>query len=230
MYHIYNPIEQFTPFVQVPGNVTLGGPDEKNICAAGCLGSFAGMVIAVTIIALCSLFVGCTTTKEMSYTEQHRIENLMDRMDSLMHTKTVIQQDSAWRETILHQFQSIREKSDTSHTVVVDSVGNIIKERIIINNTRETISETDRQERQVMMHRLEVMDSTLNVMRQQIEHSDSLLQAKETTVIKQVANPLSWWQHARIWLGNLVLIALAIAAAVWAFRKKTWWNNLLRKN
>lgn len=227
MYDNLDTSDSTNPYIQDPYQLTGNLRDAEK--KGGCFGTIVCIIVTVIVFAVVSLLSSCSTTKESSFVEHHKIESLMDRMDSLMHTKTVIQQDSAWRETILHQFQSIREKSDTSHTVVVDSVGNIIKERIVINNTRETISETDRQEREVMMHRLEVMDSTLNVMRQQIEHSDSLLQAKETTVIKQVANPLSWWQNARIWLGNIVLIALAIAAAVWIWKKKTWWLNLLRK-
>lgn len=181
--------------------------------------------VAVSIIMLIS---SCGTTRETSFVEQHRIETLIDRMDSLTHVKTVVQQDSAWRETILKQFQSIREKSDTSHTFVVDTAGRVIKETLVINNVRETSSETDRQEIQVLSHRLETMDSTMNLMRQQLERSDSLLQAKETVIEKKVPAKLSWWQQMRIWLGNLVLLALLVAAAVLIVKKKAWWLKLLR--
>ena len=153
----------------------------------------------------------------------------MDRMDSVINSRFVIQQDSTWRETILKQFQSIREKSDTSHTVVVDSAGKVIKERIVINNIRETTNESERKEREGMIHRMEVMDSTMNIMRHQLSTTDSLLRSKEETEIKEVEKPLSWWQNMRLWLGNIVLIALAVAAIVWIVKKRTWWLTLIRK-
>ena len=162
-----------------------------------------------------------TRTSESSSFEHH-VSEMLDRVDSLVRTKTVVQQDSAWRETILKQFQSIREKSDTSHTFVVDTAGRVIKETLVINNVRETTSETDRQEIQMLSHRLETMDSTMNLMREQLERSDSLLRAKETVIEKKVPADLSWWQQARIWLGNLVLVALLVAAAIWAIKKKAF--------
>ena len=192
-------------------------------------------VIAICIVTIigclliCSFFSSCSAPRETSYIEQHRVERMMERMDSLINTKTVIQQDSTWRETIMKQFQSIREKSDTSHTLVLDTAGNVLKEKIIINNIRETTSETDRKEMEVMKSRLDVMDQTLDIMRQNLSIADSLLQSKDETVIKEVEKDLSWWQQARIWLGNLVLVALAIAAAVWAVKKRTWWLTLIRK-
>lgn len=189
---------------------------------------FIAMMIAVFTIA--GLFTGCVTQRESySQTERHRMETLIDRLDSLSHQRTVTQQDSVWRETILRQFQSIREKSDTSHYVVQDTAGNVIREKVVINNVREVTSESDRQEIRSMTHRLEVMDSTMQVMRQQIAHSDSLLQTEKKEVVRQVETPLTWWQQARLWLSNLVLVALALCAAVWALRRRTSITTFIRK-
>jgi len=176
------------------------------------------------------LMAACATTKqETSYVEQHRVQTLMDRMDSVIKTKTVVQQDSAWRETILRQFESIKEKSDTSHYVVVDSAGKVIKETTIINNVRETTRESDRQEREMLMHRLDIQDSTMRVLQQQLSHAESLIQSKEKTVVKKVSNPLSWWQQARLWFGNIALVLLAALAGAITFRKKSWMLVLLKK-
>lgn len=41
-------------------------------------------------------------------------------------------------------------------------------------------------------------------------------------VVKRVPAQLSWHQQARIWIGNIVLVALAVCAAVWLFRKRKW--------
>ena len=191
--------------------------------------SFYAFVIVVVAVSIIMLIVGCTTTRVTETSSlEHHVSEMLDRMDSLVRVKTVVQQDSAWRETILRQFQSIKEKSDTSHTFVVDTAGRVIKETLVINNVRETSSETDRQEIQVLSHRIETMDSTMNLMRQQLERSDSLLQSKETVVEKKVPTDLSWWQQARIWLGNLVLVALLVAAAIWGIKKKAFWIKLLR--
>ena len=188
------------------------------------------IAIAIVVAGILAFsFVSCSTPRESSYIEQHKVERMMDRMDSVINKKVVIQQDSVWRETIMRQFESIREKSDTSHTLVLDTAGNVIKETMIINNIRETTSETDRREMEVMKSRLDVMDQTLDIMRQNLYIADSLLQSKEDTVIKEVEKDLSWWQQARIWLGNLILVALAIAAAVWLVKKRTWWLTLIRK-
>ena len=188
------------------------------------------LIAVVVVLSVLFLFTGCTVTRQTSSAvESHRVETMIDTLDSLMRLQTVVQQDSAWRESVMRQFQSIREKSDTSRSVVLNAAGDTVRERIIINNVRETSSETDRLEREVLMQRLETMDSSIRLMRQQLSHSDSLLQQRETVVEKPVPADLSWWQQARIWLANLILVALAVAAAVWLVRKRAWWLPIIRK-
>jgi len=46
------------------------------------------------------------------------------------------------------------------------------------------------------------------------------LQDRRESTVKTVSSPLSWWQRFRIWLGNIVLAAVAVLAAVWLVRKK----------
>lgn len=181
------------------------------------------------IIFLFSLFTGCSTPGELSSIDQHRIESLISHIDSTVNSKTVTQQDSAWRQEILRQFQSIREKSDTSHHVVVDSAGRVIKETLIINNVREVTNETDRQEREFLMHRLDIQDSTINLMRHQLSYTDSLIQQKQQTVKVPEEKDLNWFQQMQLWLGRLVLIALAVLIAVWVIRKRSWLVSILRK-
>jgi hypothetical protein len=182
------------------------------------------------LMLIAILFTSCTSPKEVvTSTESHRVEDVLVRIDSFIRRKTVVQQDSAWRESVMRQFQSIREKSDTSRTQVVDTAGRVIREKIVINNVRESLSETDRLEREVLMHRIESMDSAISLMRLQLSHSDSLLQARETVVEKPDPARLNWFQQMQIWLGRLVLVALALCAAVWLIRKRAWWLTLLRK-
>ena len=204
--------------------------DEPNAFRRALRFSVTLIAVIIALLLLTSIFSSCTVTRETTSTvDSHKVETMIDRMDSLMRLKTVKESDSLWHETILRQFQSIREKSDTSRTQVVDSAGKVIREKIIINNVRETTSETDRREFQKLTHRLESMDSTMRVMQQQLSRSDSLLQQRDTVREREVPARLSWWQQTRLWLGNACLVALAVLAAVWLLRKRTWWLGLLRK-
>ena len=228
--YMYNPIHHFDDMQVLPDMSKLTQKEKEEVRARYALyGCSAYAVGIILVIIICFLIGSCSTSKEVSSVEYHRVENLMQRMDSVINTRQVIRQDSSWRELIMHQFQSLRERNDTSHTVVVDTAGRVISERIIIRTERESNSETDRQERQVLIHRLEVMDSTLTVMQQQFSHIDSLMQAKNTTITRYTQSTLTSWQQVRLWLANVVLVALFIAAAVWAWRKRAWWLRLFRK-
>lgn len=61
------------------------------------------------------------------------------------------------------------------------------------------------------------------------EVHDTLYQAKTDSipvpyeVIKEVPAPLSWWQRVRLWLGNIVLLALLGVAVYYGYRfYKVW--------
>lgn len=180
---------------------------------AGC---WKMMVTAIIALVLCVIITmclsSCTTSQEtVSTADSHRVETFMQRMDSIMRSHSVFQQDSAWHQLVMRQFQSIREKSDTSHYVVTDTAGKVVKERIVINNVREVTSETERDERQVLIHRLEVMDSTLTAMHQQIHHLDSLVQQEKITEKKEVEKPLTQLQKAIICF--IVFICMVLLAS-----------------
>lgn len=161
---------------------------------------------------LAVLMVGCRTiTSEESYKERHRIDSLIERMDSLVSKSYVTQQDSSWREFVMRQFESIKEKSDTNHIQVVDTAGNVIKETIVINNTKEIVSEKDRLEREIMIHKLEVMDSVISVQSEYISKMDSLLQ--ESVKEKTIEKNLSWWQS--LWQkGKGILFGILLSVIV----------------
>lgn len=177
----------------------------------------------VAIMFISSLLTSCDTTKSVTTSESRRVADMVDRLESLMRLKTVVQQDSAWRESVMRQFQSIREKSDTNRSVTLNASGDTVRERIIINNIRETTSETDRLEREVLKRRIESMDSTISLMCLQLSHSDSLLQHRDTVVEKEVPARLNWFQLMQLWIGRMVLIAIAILLAIWLFRKRIKW-------
>ena len=192
---------------------------------------FLTFITLLALLALMSLVTGCTPHRIVSDTqEQWNTKEMLQRMDSLLRIRTVTQQDSTWHQEILRQFQLIREKSDTSHSVTLNAAGDTIRERIIINTIRESASETDREQLTVMSHRLEVMDSTMQAQSQQICRMDSILRQQKHTEIKEVAKPLNWWQKMQIWLGRLVLVAIAVLIGIWLIRKRAWWLRLFLKH
>jgi hypothetical protein len=65
-------------------------------------------------------------------------------------------------------------------------------------------------------------------------HHDSIYLSRRDTVPvpypveKRVPAQLSSWQQMQLWLGRLVLVALAVLAAWWIVRKRTWWLRLIK--
>ncbi len=226
MYNHFNPYDPLGMYIDpLPENATKEDYEElQRLTLKYLVRTVITFFVLLMAFALCSLFTSCTTQKTVSSdTTDHRVTDLMQCMDSLMSVHSVVQQDSTWRQEILRQFQSIRERSDTSHTVVQDTAGNILRERIVINNTREVRSETDHQELTVMSHRLEQMDSTMQVMRQQLSHSDSLLQQSRKETVRTVETPATWWHNIQLWLGRMAMLALAVLLVLWLLKKKIPW-------
>lgn len=174
------------------------------------------LAIVIAIIAVSLVCCSCTTTRTVSNDTSHVSREMLTQMDSIISSRMVIRQDSSFRESVLRQLQSIVEKSDTSRFVVTNAEGDTIRERIVINNVREVKSETERHEREVIMHRLEKIDSALTAVQRQMSHTDSLVANKETVV--EVPAELSWWQKLRLALGNAALVAILALCGYGVFK------------
>lgn len=175
---------------------------------------------SMAALFLIPLFASCGSTKAVTSSESRSVESLLNRVDSLMRVHSVVRQDSAWRESVMRQFQSIRERSDTSRTQVVDTSGNVLREKIIINNTREVTSETDRQEREVLMRRISEMDSVIRVMQQAVSRTDSAVRQRET--VREKAGRMTFLQRLHMGAGDVAIFILLLAvAARFVFGK--WW-------
>lgn len=168
---------------------------------------------ALAITAL--LLTACRTAKTTERDTRLTLDRL-EYIESLLHQRTVTETDSAWREQVLRQFQSISERRDTSHTIVQDTAGNILRETIIIRETTERDTETLRHEREVLLHRLDVQDSIISTQTLTLHHLDSLLHTKQT--VQEVPAELTWWQKFRIHLANIMLYTLTLLAVGWAIR------------
>lgn len=163
-------------------------------------------------------FTGCKTTEKSSYVEQHRIEDMMAKMDSVINKSQTTIQDTSWHETVIKELQSIKERNDTSRVVVVDSAGKVIKEVVTIVREREVERESDRQEREGMIHKMEKMDSTLSVANQQISHMDSLLKEREKETVIEKQQP---W-YLQLWNGIKLLLIGAVIGIVLMLTKNIW--------
>lgn len=216
---------------EFPDMKDLSLEEQEQVCITAAFRSCASSAVFIILsLALCILFGSCTTQRTVADTlDQRYSRQMLQRMDSLLSVRSVTQQDSAFRQEILRQFQSIREKSDTSRSVTLSAAGDTIRERIVINTIRETTSTTYRQLLTVLFHRLQLMDSTVQQQSLQLVSMDSLLRRQNVTIEVPVEKQLSWLQQMQIWLGRLVLVALALLAAHWLLRKRAWWLRLIRK-
>lgn len=221
-YYIDNTDPMNVIYSPLPGNAMQEDNEiYQQLTLKMLLRGFITFIAVIAILVITSLLNACTTQRINTNTsEQHLSQEVLQRMDSLLRVRNVTQQDSTWRQEILRQFQSIREKSDTSHSVMLNAAGDTIRERIIINNIRETTSGSERLEREVLMHRLETMDSTVQAQNVCISRMDSLLRQERQVVEKEVPARLNWFQQMQLWLGRLVLIAIAICAGIFIVR---WW-------
>jgi hypothetical protein len=178
------------------------------------------LLLLLTIV----LLTGCrTVSNQEQSTTYHRLETMMERMDSVIHSRQQVQQDSVWHETVIRQLEHIKERNDTSRVVVVDSAGRVVKETVTIIRERDATSENDRLEREGLIHRLEKADSTLVVMQSKLAYSDSLLQA--STKVKTIEEKTPWYKQLFSTLKNIllgVIIGMVLLVMLIAATKKHW--------
>ena len=164
-----------------------------------------GGPVLFAMVLLAFLLCACSAPKEFE-NESHAYSLMIDRMDSLMRSTTVWQQDFTSKQTSIFESLKQREKNDTSHTVVVNEKGDTTKERIVIIREIEKESSVEKEEKEMWMHRFQQIDSMLQVSLRKQAETDSLLQQKQTEV--EVPAELTWWQQLRLWLGNMMLIVI----------------------
>lgn len=113
----------------------------------------------------------------------------------------------------------------------------------VVSSRTDTVRITKWQRDSVWKHdsvTVRVAGDTVTIERWKTEYRerqvhDTIYESRRDTVPVpypvevEVGRRLTQWQQARLWLGNIVLVALAGAAAVWAFRRRAWWLRLFRK-
>lgn len=192
------------------------------------VGYIAALFLAIIIAGVISLFTSCGSPKTTERTT-HLTTTVAERTDTVFRDRLIVRQDTSWRQELLRQFRSIRETSDTSRYVVQDTAGHVVREKVVIRLNRETTSESDRQALTVLTSRLELMDSTMRSMQQSLQHSDSLINLRQQTVVREVEKPLTHWQSFQLWAGRLAMVAVAVAVIVWLYRHRSKWLPWLRR-
>lgn len=180
--------------------------------------------IAVAVMALLSMLLimtGCRSVKEVS-NEQHSYSRLASSIDSLVHATSVWQQDLYSKQSSLIDSVRQSEKRDSSHVVVINEKGDTVRERIVVYKYLERDHTSEKQETEMLVHKVERLDSLLQVAISEKAESDSLLREHVKETISQ--NNLTFIQRIKQRIGELaimlMLLAIVIYALYWTFYKK----------
>ena len=174
-----------------------------------------GIVLAFVLL----LFSGCRSVKEAETTnENHRVSELVEKMDSLFRNTSIWQQDLYSKQSSLIDSFRQNEKRDSSHTVVINEKGDTVKERIVIYHEVEKDHSSEKEESEYWMHRFEKVDSMLQISLDKQEKTDSLLREHEKIIQKQPTK----WEQFRLDYGGyaIALIIILLIYAVYRLVRK----------
>ena len=174
-----------------------------------------GIVLAFVML----LFSGCRSVKEAETTsENHRMSELVEKMDSLFRNTSIWQQDLYSKQSSLIDSFRQNEKRDSSHTVVINEKGDTVKERIVIYHEVEKDHSSEKEESEYWMHRFEKVDSMLQISLDKQEKTDSLLREHEKIIQKQPTK----WEQFRLDYGGyaIALIIILLIYAVYRLVRK----------
>ena len=163
--------------------------DEKRMMT----GNLKGIVLIVaTIMALllCAMLGSCTTTKYVPVTET--------RTEHHWHTDSVLERDSTHteRETIVREIDSAA-MAKYGIQMQANQRAWLVLQREMENRLRE----------------LEHMTAQRDTVR------DSIPVPYPVEVVKEVPAQLTWWQRARLHLGDIMLYLLVVVAIIFVGKK-----------
>ena len=161
----------------------------------------------IALSLLC--FAGCKTTSSIeTNNENHKVSELVDKVDSLFKSTVTWQQDIYSKQSSLIDSIKEREKNDSSHSVVLNEKGDTIKETIIIERVIEKEHSTDNKESETIVRLQSKVDSLVNICVENKALTDSLLKehSKETVIVKEQ----SLWQKAKSAVGGYAIVLTTI--------------------
>ena len=147
----------------------------------GCGPTLMSFVITALIILVGLMgLTGCRTIKESEMTnENHKLSELMERMDSMMRTSYTWQQDLYSKQSSLVDSFRHNEKRDSNHVVVINEKGDTVRERIEIYHEVEKDHSSEKQETEMLVQKIEKLDSMLKVSVEKQAVTDSLLRERD---------------------------------------------------
>lgn len=161
------------------GRISYG--DLNGGLGKGCGPTLMSFVITALIILVGLMgLTGCRTIKESEMTnENHKLSELMERMDSMMRTSYTWQQDLYSKQSSLVDSFRHNEKRDSNHVVVINEKGDTVRERIEIYHEVEKDHSSEKQETEMLVQKIEKLDSMLRVSVEKQAVTDSLLRERD---------------------------------------------------
>lgn len=178
------------------------------------------MMKTAYILAAVLLLLSCRSTESTESTsESRRLTETALRLDSIMRSHSVLQQQLLVSQSSLTDRLSERERSDSSYSVVVNEQGDTVRERIVINKQLEHRHDTDRSELLMLAERFRETDSLVRMALDRQAVTDSLLREHDrVTVVKQEP---SLWQRIRRNAGYAATAAVSVSASILMIRLYT---------
>ena len=161
------------------GRINYG--DLNGGLGKGCGPTLMSFVITALIILVGLMgLTGCRTIKESEMTnENHKLSELMERMDSMMRTSYTWQQDLYSKQSSLVDSFRHNEKRDSNHVVVINEKGDTVRERIEIYHEVEKDHSSEKQVEEMLVQKIEKLDSMLKVSVEKQAVTDSLLRERD---------------------------------------------------
>jgi len=161
------------------GRINYG--DLNGGLGKGCGPTLMSFVITALIVLIGLMgLTGCRTIKESEMTnENHKLSELMERMDSMMRTSYTWQQDLYSKQSSLVDSFRHNEKRDSNHVVVINEKGDTVRERIEIYHEVEKDHSSEKQETEMLVQKIEKLDSMLRVSVEKQAVTDSLLRERD---------------------------------------------------
>ena len=161
------------------GRINYG--DLNGGLGKGCGPTLMSFIITALIILVGLMgLTGCRTIKESEMTnENHKLSELMERMDSMMRTSYTWQQDLYSKQSSLVDSFRHNEKRDSNHVVVINEKGDTVRERIEIYHEVEKDHSSEKQETEMLVQKIEKLDSMLRVSVEKQAVTDSLLRERD---------------------------------------------------
>ena len=204
-----------------------------------------GFFVLLAAFAICSVFSSCATQKQEHQEQTHvvvtdsgatehnqavQVSNQTVNVDSII--RVVMQRT---REEFARQEQEHETVTETL-TETIDSLGRIVRQsqkttdRTLSRQEQQRIDRLEQTFEQQISRAIQEHDSAWHdrFAQYQASMTDSLSRIRNLQLQRSAQNPVGWWQQLQLWLGRLVLVAIAVLAAWFILKKKTWWLRLLK--